>query len=152
MNNKLTMKDIKKLEEELEYRHTVLRAKIAKDKLVAAAFGDRSENAEYKAACHEYRENDKRIQYLMYMLSSAVIIDENEHEGLNVNDRAKVSFSDTGAEEIVKLVTTLEIDPDNMAISIESELGKALLGKEEGDVVKVEAPGGDYTVTINEIL
>ena len=64
MNNILTEENIKKLREELDYRMTVKRAEIAKDKLIAAAHGDRSENAEYKAACENYRENDNRIQYL----------------------------------------------------------------------------------------
>ena len=75
MHNTLTAENMKKLEEELEYRLTVKRAEIAKEKLVAAAHGDRSENAEYKEACRNYRENDNRIQYLMTMISTAKVID-----------------------------------------------------------------------------
>ena len=59
MHNTLTEENMKKLQEELEYRLTVKRAEIAKEKMEAAAHGDRSENAEYKEACANYRENDK---------------------------------------------------------------------------------------------
>ena len=77
MNNILTEENIKKLREELDYRMTVKRAEIAKDKLIAAAHGDRSENAEYKAACENYRENDNRIQYLLTMISTATVVDDS---------------------------------------------------------------------------
>ena len=77
MNNQLTAENINKLREELDYRMTVKRAEIAKEKLVAAAHGDRSENAEYKEACRNYRENDNRIQYLLSMISTATVIDED---------------------------------------------------------------------------
>ena len=55
-------------------------------------------------------------------------------------------------EDVVTLVTTMDLDLENMCISIESDLGKALMGKKVGDVVEVEAPGGNYTVEVLEIL
>lgn len=154
MNNKLTKKNIEKLQEELDYRMTVKRAEIAKEKLIAATHGDRSENAEYKEACANYRANDNRIQYLMTMISTATIIDETDIDNsvLNLNSKAKIKFVDTNDEEIVTLVTTMDLDPENMRISIESDLGKALLGKTVGDVVEVEAPSGNYFVEILEIF
>ena len=154
MNNKLTKKNIEKLQEELDYRMTVKRAEIAKEKLIAAAHGDRSENAEYKEAYANYRANDNRIQYLMTMISTATIIDETDIDNsvLNLNSKAKIKFVDTNDEEIVTLVTTMDLDPENMRISIESDLGKALLGKTVGDVVEVEAPSGNYFVEILEIF
>ena len=154
MNNKLTKKNIEKLQEELDYRMTVKRAEIAKEKLIAAAHGDCSENAEYKEACANYRANDNRIQYLMTMISTATIIDETDIDNsvLNLNSQAKIKFVDTNDEEIVTLVTTMDLDPENMRISIESDLGKALLGKTVGDVVEVEAPSGNYFVEIIEIF
>ena len=154
MNNKLTKKNIEKLQEELDYRMTVKRAEIAKEKLIAAAHGDRSENSEYKEACANYRANDNRIQYLMTMISTATIIDETDIDNsvLNLNSQAKIKFVDTNDEEIVTLVTTMDLDPENMRISIESDLGKALLGKTVGDVVEVEAPSGNYFVEIIEIF
>ena len=154
MHNQLTSENMKKLQEELEYRMTVKRAEIAKEKLVAAAHGDRSENAEYKEACRNYRENDNRIQYLLSMISTATIIDEDDVDKsvLGVNSKAKIKFVEDDFEDIITLVTTMDLDPENMCISIESDLGKALSGKKAGDIVEVNAPGENYTVEVLEIL
>ena len=154
MNNVLTEENIRKLREELDYRMTVKRAEIAKEKLVAAAHGDRSENAEYKEACANYRENDNRIQYLMTMISTATVIDDNtiDKSVLGINSKAKIKFVDDDEEEIVTLVTTMDLDPENMLISIESDLGKALIGKKAQDIVEVNAPSGTYSVEVLEIL
>ena len=149
MNNTLTEENIKKLQEELDYRMTVKRAEIAKEKLIAAAHGDRSENAEYKEACRNYRENDNRIQYLMTMISTATVIDSENVDKtvLGINSKAKIKFVEDNDEDVITLVTT-----QNMYISVESDLGKALYGKKAGDVVEVIAPGDKYTVEILEIL
>ena len=154
MNNYLTEENVKKLREELDYRMSVVRAKIAKEKLEAAAHGDRSENAEYKEACRNYRENDNRIQYLLTMISTAIIVDEesNDKSTLGLNSKARIKFVEDDDEDVVTLVTTMDLDLENMCISIESDLGKALIGKKVGDVVEVEAPGGNYTVEVLEIL
>ena len=154
MHNQLTSENMKKLQEELEYRMTVKRAEIAKEKLVAAAHGDRSENAEYKEACRNYRENDNRIQYLLSMISTATIIDEDDVDKsvLGVNSKAKIKFVEDDDEDIITLVTTMDLDPENMCISIESDLGKALFGKKSGDIVEVNAPGENYTVKVLELL
>ena len=153
-NHQLTEENIKKLREELDYRMTVKRAEIAKEKLVAAAHGDRSENAEYKEACANYRENDNRIQYLLTMISTATVIDGDniDKSVLGVNGKAKIKFVDTDDEDIITLVTTLDAYPEDMCISIESDLGKALSGKKAGDVVEVNAPGENYSIKILEIL
>lgn len=154
MNNTLTEENIKKLQEELEYRLTVKRAQIAKEKLEAAAHGDRSENAEYKEACRNYRENDNRIQYLLTMITTATVIDDKNADKsvLGVNSKARIKFIEDEDEAVVTLVTTLDIDPANMRISIESDLGKALSGKRAGDIVVVDAPKGKYSIEILEIL
>lgn len=154
MNNALTEENIKKLKEELEYRMTVKRAEIAKEKMIAAAHGDRSENAEYKEACANYRENDNRIQYLMTMISTATVIEDNKNDKsvLGVNIKARIRFVEDDDEDEVTLVTTLDLDPENMHISIESDLGKALYGKKVHDIVEVNAPAAKYSVEILEIL
>lgn len=154
MNNALTEENIKKLREELEYRMTVKRAEIAKEKAIAAAHGDRSENAEYKEACANYRENDNRIQYLLNMISTATVIsdDEVDKSVLGVNSKAKIKFVEDDFEDVVTLVTVMDSDPENMCISIESDLGLALKGKKAGDIVEVVAPEDKYTVEILEIL
>ncbi len=154
MNNTLTEENIKKLQEELEYRLTVKRAEIAKEKLEAAAHGDRSENAEYKEACRNYRENDNRIQYLLTMITTATVIDDKNADKsvLGVNSKARIKFIEDDDEAVVTLVTTLDIDPVNMRISIESDFGKALSGRRAGDIVEVNAPNGKYSIEILEIL
>lgn len=154
MHNTLTRENLKKLQDELEYRLTVKRAEIAKEKMEAAAHGDRSENAEYKEACANYRENDNRIQYLMSMISTATVIDDTEIDKsvMGIGSKARVKFIEDEEEEIITLVTTLDLDPENMCISIESDLGKALSGKKAGDIVEVIAPEDNYKVEILEIL
>jgi transcription elongation factor GreA len=154
MNNILTEENINKLKQELEYRMTVKRAEIAREKLVAAAHGDRSENAEYKEACANYRENDNRIQYLLTMISTAIVIDDKNTDKsvLRINSKARIKFIEDEDEVIVSLVTTVDSDPENMIISIESDLGKALIGKKAGDIVEVSAPSGNYRVEILEML
>jgi len=145
---------MKKLREELEYRMTVKKAEIAKEKSIAAAHGDRSENAEYKAACENYRENDNRIQYLLTMISTATVVDDKcmDKSTLKINSKARIRFIDDKDEAIVTLATTLDSNPDNMCISVESDLGKALYSKKTGDVIEVNAPSGKYTIEILEIL
>jgi transcription elongation factor GreA len=154
MNNTLTEENIKKLREELEYRMTVKRAEIAKEKAIAAAHGDRSENAEYKEACANYRENDNRIQYLLTMISTATVVDDKDIDKsvLGINSKAKIRFVEDDFEDVLTLVTVMDSDPENMYISIESDLGKALVGKKAHDIVKVDAPEDKYTIEILEIL
>lgn len=154
MNNMLTEENIKKLREELEYRMTVKKAEIAKEKAIAAAHGDRSENAEYKEACANYRENDNRIQYLLNMISTATVIvdDEIDKSVLGINSKVRVKFIEDDFDDVVTLVTVMDSDPENMCISIESDLGLALKGKTVGDIVEVIAPEDKYTVEILEIL
>lgn len=154
MNNKLTKENIDKLQAELDYRLTVKRAEIAREKLEAAAHGDRSENAEYKEACANYRENDNRIQYLLTMLTTSTVLDDEnlDKSVLSVNSKARVKFLEDDFETDLTLVTTMDVDPENMFISIESDLGKALSGKKAGDVVEVNAPGEIYKVEILELL
>ena len=154
MNNQLTKENLKKLQDELDYRMTVKRAEIAKEKMIAAAHGDRSENAEYKAACEEYRENDNRIQHLLTLITTSTVIEDERMDKsvIGINTKAKIKFIDDDFEDTVTIVTTLDAKPEDMLISIESDLGKALAGKRAGDVVEVMAPGESYKVEILEIL
>ena len=154
MKKILTESNIKKLQEELEYRMTVRRAEIAKEKLIAAAHGDRSENAEYKAACEEYRENDNRIQHLLTLITTSTIIDDERMDKsiIGINTKAKIKFLDDDFEDTITLVTTLDAKPEDMLISIESDLGKALVGKKAGEIAEVMAAGENYKVEILEIL
>ena len=154
MKHTLTEENIQKLKEELEYRMTVKRAEIAKDKLEAAAHGDRSENAEYKEACERYTNNDNRIQQIHTIIANAVIVKEtpDDKTALGINSKAKIKFIDFDEEDTVTLVTTMDVDVAKMHISIESDLGKALLGKRVGEIAEVNAPSGKYNVQVLEIL
>ena len=88
------------------------------------------------------------------MISTAIIVDEesNDKSTLGLNSKARIKFVEDDDEDVVTLVTTMDLDLENMCISIESDLGKALMGKKVGDVVEVEAPGGNYTIEVLEIL
>lgn len=154
MHNILTEENINKLREELEYRLTVKRGEIAREKMIAAAHGDRSENAEYKEACGNYRKNDNRIQYLLTMISTAEVIDNKnlDRTKLGVNNKARIKFLEDDYEEIVTLVTTVDSDAEKMNISIESDLGKVLINSKIGDILSINSPGGLYQVEILEIL
>lgn len=154
MGHTLTEENIQKLRDELEYRITVKRSEIAKEKLIAAAHGDRSENAEYKEACERFHANDDRIQQLMTIISTATVIDDKvvDKSKLGINSKAKIKFIEDDDEDIITLVTTMDTDVKKMHISIEADLGKALFGKEVGDIVEVNAQSGTYKVEILEIL
>lgn len=154
MSHTLTEENIQKLKEELDYRLNVKRSEIAKEKLIAAAHGDRSENAEYKEACERYNANDDRIQQLMTIISTATIIDDKNTDKtkLGINTKARIKFIDDDEEDIITLVTTMDADVKKMHISIEADLGKALFGKKVGDIVEVNAQSGTYKVEILEIL
>lgn len=149
MNNQLTQEDIDKLKEELEYRNTTLRFEIAKEKMEAAAFGDRSENAEYKAAKQRYYENNRRIGYLKRMIKSSTIVAAADTGGkISIGSTVKVKFLDDDDIDEFTLQTVLNADPLKNIISIDSPIGKALLGKSAGDVIQVEFPDGIHSIEI----
>ena len=90
----------------------------------------------------------------MNMISTATVVDESkiDRSVMAIGSRARVKFVEDDEETIITLVTTLDLDPENMCISIESDLGKALSGKKAGDIVEVNAPEDNYRVEILEIL
>ena len=149
MNNQLTEEDIKKLREEVAYRNTKLRFEIAKEKMVAAAFGDRSENAEYKAASQRYYENNRRIAYLTRMIKSSVEIPTAIDNGkVSIGSTVEIKFLDSGETDEITLDTIVNADPIENIISIDSPLGKAIVGKSIGDIVNVEFPNGLHSIEI----
>lgn len=149
MNNQLTEEDIKKLREEVAYRNTKLRFEIAKEKMVAAAFGDRSENAEYKAASQRYYENNRRIAYLTRMIKSSVEVPTIIENGkVSLGSKVTIKFLDSGETDEITLDTIVNADPMESIISIDSPLGSAIIGKSIGDVVDVEFPNGLHSIVI----
>ena len=152
MRNFLTEQDIKKMQEEIEFRKVVERKRLIEDVKEARAHGDLSENFEYKAAKRERGKNESRIRYLERMIKTAKIISSESNEGeVGLGKSVTVKFLDDDFEETYKIVTTIETDVVQNKISIESPLGKQIFKRKVGDQVKVESPNGDYTVEILSI-
>lgn len=141
----LTQAGADRLREELEHLKKVVRPQIIEAIAEARAHGDLKENAEYHAAREQQGFTEGRIQELEYALSTAQVIDPSK---LNPGDRvvfgAYVLLADieSGEETRYQLVGELEADIKEKRISITSPIGKALVGKSEGDEVQVQAPGG----------
>ena len=153
MNDKLTKNDIRRMEEEIEYRKLTLRPKLLEDVKEARAHGDLSENFEYHAAKKEKNKNESRIRFLDRMIRTAeVISDESAEDEVGIDNTVTIEFADDGSTEVYKIVTTMRGDSLHGLISNESPLGKALLGHKVGDVVSVEVnPGAGYDVKILKI-
>ena len=154
MREKLTRGDVKKIEEELEHRKVVVRKKAAADIAEAAAQGDRSENFEYYAAKKFRGENESRIRYLERVLKTAVIIsDESKEDEVGINNTVVIYDMDMQEEETLRIVTSMRGDILNGQISIESPIGKALMGHKVGDVITVKVDDGySYQVEIRKII
>ena len=153
MYDELTPSDIRKMEEEIEYRKLVVRPQALEDVKEARAHGDLSENFEYHAAKKYKNQNESRIRYLERMIKTAKVISEDSKEDeVGINNTVTVQFIEDGSEESFKIVTTVRGNSLANLISNESPLGKALLGKKEGDVahVQVNAEVG-YNVKIMKI-
>lgn len=139
MYDELTEVDIRKMREEIDYRVRVLRPKLIEDVQTARAFGDLSENFEYKAAKQEKNKNESRIRYLENMIRTAHVIDEGgRNGGVALYDKVTVYLPEEGETEELQIVTTMRKDPLHGRISLESPVGKALLGKKVGDIVHVQ--------------
>lgn len=153
MYNELTANDIKKMEEEIEYRVHVVRKEALEEVKTARAHGDLSENFEYHAAKREKNRNESRIRYLQKMIKTATIIsDESAEDEAGVNNTLEIFYEDDESTERIKLVTTVRGDSLEGLISIESPLGKALLGHKVGDRVLVEVNDSvKYYVVIKAI-
>ena len=128
MYDELTEIDIKKMKEEIAYRIQVLRPQLIADVQTARAFGDLSENFEYKCAKQEKNRNESRIRYLERMVRTAkVITDTSSEDTIGLYDKIVVFNEKLQKEMSLQIVTTLRQDALRGAISKESPVGKALL-------------------------
>ena len=153
MYDNLTASDIKKMQEEIEYRKLVVRKEALEAVKEARAHGDLSENVEYKAAKQDKNRNESRIRYLEKMIKTARIISDNSREGeVGLGDTVEVYIPDDDETERYKLVTTVRGNSLQGLISIDSPLGKAIRGRKAGDkvYVKVDDRFG-YDVEIRSI-
>lgn len=144
MNNQLTEKDIKKMEEEIEYRKLVVRKQAIEAVKEARAQGDLSENFEYYAAKKDKNKNESRIRYLERMIKTAEIVSDTSGEDeVGLNNTVEIYFEEDDEVEKFKLTTTVRGNSLEGRISIESPIGKAILGHKVGDRVYVRV-NDDY--------
>ena len=147
----LTEEGLKKLEQELEELRTTKRREVVETIKVALSFGDLSENSEYDEAKNEQARVEMRISELEEMLKNVKIINRNEagkNETVGIGSRVRVHDADIGEEMTYNIVGSIEADPFKNKISDESPVGRALLGKKQGEEANVEVPGGAYKLTI----
>lgn len=142
MHDELTKNDIKKMQEELDYRRLELMPQLIEEVKRTRAFGDLSENFEYKAAKQAQNKNRSRIRYLEGMIKSARVIDDrSKADEVGLFDKVEIYMPEEGDTEIIQVVTTVRCDPRKGLISKESPFGKQVLGKKVGD---------RFTVQVNE--
>ena len=152
-NNFLTKEGYQKLQDELDYLRKVKRQEVANRLHEAMEGGELIENAEYEAAKNEQAFVEGRIQELDVLLNSAKIIEENgkrKSDGVQLGSKVTIKEGNFEAETFI-IVGMAEANPREGKISNESPIGKAILGHKVGDSVKVETPGGTYTVKILKI-
>ena len=139
MYDKLTKNDIRRLEEEIEHRKLVVRKQAIAEVKEARAHGDLSENFEYYAAKRFKNQNESRIRYLEKMVKTARIIeDDSKEDEVGLDNTVTVYFAEDDEEETYKIVTSVRGDSVSNLITIESPLGKALMGHKVGDTVSVK--------------
>lgn len=149
----MTESDVQKIKEEIEYRKLVVRKRELEAVKEARAQGDLSENFEYKAAKQDKNRNESRIRYLEKMLKNARIVsDESKDDEVGINNTVTVYFEDDDETEVYRLVTSVRGNSMQGLISIESPMGKAILGHKAGDRVMVKTNGDSgYYVVIKAI-
>ena len=150
MYDELTEVDIRKMQEEMDYR---IRPQLIEEVQTARAFGDLSENYEYKCAKQAKNRNDSRIRYLERMIRTAKVIKVQEQaDAVGLFDTVTIYNEMLKKEMTVRIVTTLRQDALKGLISKESPVGQALMGHRVGDRVQVAvSPELKYTVEIRSI-
>ena len=153
MRDNLTKSDIEKMEAEIEHRKVVVRHELLEHVKTARAQGDLSENFEYYAAKKEKNKNESRIRYLERMIKTANVVDDSSADDeVGINNTVTVEFIEDKETETYRIVTTVRVDTFKNMISIDSPLGKALMGHKVGDIVNVKVNENvNYDVKILEI-
>ena len=153
MYDELTEVDIRKMQEEMDYRIRELRPQLIEEVQTARAFGDLSENYEYKGPKQTKNRNDSRIRYLERMIRTAKVIKVQEQaDAVGLFDTVTIYNEMLEKEMTVRIVTTLRQDALKGLISKESPVGQALMGHRVGDRVQVAvSPELKYTVEIRSI-
>jgi len=149
----ITVKGAKALQDELFQLKSVERPQVIEAIAIAREHGDLKENAEYHAAKEQQKSIDNRLAELQAILGNAQIVDPKELQHTKVSFGSTVVMTDMDTDEEVTytIVGGCESNPDIGLISFNSPLAKQLLGKEEGDEVKVRLPGGEKEFEIDEV-
>ena len=151
---KLSPQRLKELQDEMSYLKTVREKEVAELIKEARSFGDLSENSEYDEAKNEQGKLYSRMAELEEILSNYVVIEEEETEGgayVRLGSTVTVLDKEFNEEQTYKIVGSQEADPMNGAISEDSPFGKALLGKNAGEDVTVDAPAGPVEYKILKV-
>ena len=153
MYDELTEVDIKKMQEEIDHRVRVLRPQLIEEVQTTRAFGDLSENYEYKCAKQAKNRNESRIRYLERMIRTAKVIEvRGQEDTVGLFDKVTIFNEMMKKEMTLQIVTTLRQDALKGLISKESPVGKALMGRKAGERVQVEvSPTVKYFVEIRNI-
>ena len=137
MHNELTRGDIELMKKELDERRIRLRPQLLEEVKTARAFGDLSENFEYKAAKREKNRNESRIRYLERMIKTARVVEVGETEGIGLFDKVTIRLIEDDEIETVQLVTSMRQDALQGRITRNSPVGQALWGRRPGETVTV---------------
>lgn len=147
----LTSDKLQEFKKELDYLKTEKRKQIIENLEYAKKLGDLSENAEYHEARQAQGELEDRINHLENLIKTAVIIDDQRGDMVNIGSTVKVRKDGDKEEKIYKIVGSEEADMNQGRISNISPLGSALLGKKKGDTLSVMAPKGKINYTLISI-
>lgn len=150
----VTREGLQRMKEELEYKETTEKMKVAEQLKVAISYGDLSENAEYDAAKNDQAVLEQRIAELKAMIENAVVVDESKISTDMVGFGTRVTIvyeDDPDEEETYTIVGTSESDPTNGKLSNESPVGAALVGAHVGETVVAQTPGGALRIKVIEI-
>jgi transcription elongation factor GreA len=149
----LTAEGLQKLREELQYARTTERQRVADAIAEARAQGDLTENAEYDAAKEAQGHLEARIAKLEETIANARVVDESAVDASRVRILSTVRVKNHAAkkEQTYILVSAEEADFASGRISVDSPIGKGLLGKGEGDVIEIKVPAGKVKLEILEI-
>lgn len=145
MNDALTKTDIEKMQAELDEKRLKILPELIEEVKRTRAYGDLSENYEYKAAKQAQNRCKSRIRYLERMIASARIIeDRSAADEVGLYDKVELYLPEDDETETIQVVTTVRCDPLKGLISRESPMGRAVLGKKVGDSLWVKV-SDDYS-------
>ncbi len=148
----ITPEGFQRLAAEHERIWTVDRPRVVAEVEAAAALGDRSENAEYLYGKRKLRELDRRLRFLSERMDALTVVEPAPHPAGRAYFGAWVPVEhEDGAERTYRLVGPDELDVERGLISVEAPLGRALLGRREGDTVTFRRPAGPTEITVVEV-